>query len=74
MQETKSGGQPGSSQTVPAMPNFLDIENNLANPTPSAGTDELYTSGGEKDVKDEFTNSATAKGRLRMISFKSIPS
>ena len=63
MQETKSAGQPGSSQTVPSLPNFLDIENNVANPTPNAGTDEDHTSAGAKDVKDEFTNSATGKGK-----------
>jgi hypothetical protein len=60
MQNTESAGQPGSAQTVPALPNFLDAENNLA--VPQGGTDEDHTTAGSKDVSKEFMNTAAGGG------------
>lgn len=63
MQNTQSAGQPGSTTVVPALPDFLDSKNDIANPSPSDKLgDEAHSSGGPKDVKHEFTNSASGRG------------
>jgi len=62
MQETSSAGQPGSTQVPPAAGGFLDTQNEMAVPSPKLPTDEDHNSGGSKDVRHEFENSASGKG------------